>query len=183
MNAFSATYEAVPRYRRQPRAVLRAQLRSAGLQILAAGERVSVQRLREYGVRGGTAQLIAMREEMVAAGELPPQAAARIYAHSLHPPGRKLSVDSCQLSSKLSVDSSQLSVGEGFSSPTTDNRRAGPPQGWVRRVGSQPDKQLTTPRPKLSRAQRQSRRLIREYNSAARNIFGRERAREIGAAP
>ena len=45
-----------------PRAVLRDQLRSVALRMLAAGERVSTQRLREYGVRGGTAQLIALRQ-------------------------------------------------------------------------------------------------------------------------
>ena len=82
------TFESVPRYYRLPPSVLRDQLRSAALALLAAGERVSTQKLRECGVRGGTKALIALREELVAAGELPPEAAARVYAPPTHPPGK-----------------------------------------------------------------------------------------------
>ena len=82
------TFESVPRYYRLPPSVLRDQLRSAVLALLAAGERVSTQKLREYGVRGGTKALIALREELVAAGELPPEAAARVRPPT-HPPGKR----------------------------------------------------------------------------------------------
>jgi len=170
----ASTFEAVPKWHRLPRSVRRAQLRSAALAILAVGGRVSTQRLRECGVRGSTAALIALREELVAAGELPPEAAARVYARPVHPPGRaRLSVDGCQLSSKLSVDSSQLSektkTKTAPSQPATDNRQ-------LRTV----NRQLTTSE---RRAQRRSRRLIQRYHSAVRRIFGRQRARQIGAAP
>lgn len=84
----STTFESVPRYFRLPPSLLRAQLRSAALALLANGERVSTQKLRECGVRGGTKALIALREELVAKGELPPEAAARVYAPSTHPPGK-----------------------------------------------------------------------------------------------
>ena len=92
MQAQPTTYEAVPRYYRMPRAVLRDQLRVAVLALLDAGERVSVLRLRQCGIRGGTAQLIALRQELVATGELPPEAAARVYAPPKHPPGKASSV-------------------------------------------------------------------------------------------
>ena len=144
-------FESVPRYRRLPPSVLRAQLRSAALALLAAGERVSTQKLRECGVRGGTKALIALREELVAAGELPPEAAARIYAPPTHPPGKA---------------SRPL--------PTLSESRLLPPPV------PQPD---IDAKPKLTRSQRRSRRLVEEYNSAVRNIFGRDRARQIGAAP
>ena len=88
----STTYESVPRYFRMPRDVHREHLRVIALALLEAGERVSVVRLRECGVRGGTAALIALRQELVASGELPPEAAARVYARPLHAPGK-----SCQL--------------------------------------------------------------------------------------
>lgn len=130
------SFESVPKYFRLPRAVLRAQLRAAGLAILAQGQRVTVQRLREHGVRGGTAALIALREELVAAGELPPDAGARVYARPWHPPGKAV-----------------------HPAPVPDAK------------------------PKLTRAQRRIRRLVRRYNNAVWCIFGRERAREIGAAP
>ncbi len=145
------SFESVPRYYRQPRTVLRDQLRAAALALLADSQRVSVLRLRECGVRGGTAALIALRQELVASGELPPEAAARIYARPLHPPGKKLSVDSSQLSEN-----------------STENR-----QPFERSSNKQP----TTAK------QRRSRRLIERYNSAVRNVFGEDRARQIGAAP
>jgi hypothetical protein len=127
-------FESVPRYHRLPRSALRAQLRAAALQILAAGCRISVQRLRALGVRGGTAALIALREELVASGRLPPEAAAHPYTRRLHPPG------------KAAIP---------------------PPE-------PKPPRPLT--------GDRRSRRLIRAYDRAARRIFGRERARRIGAA-
>ena len=130
------SFESVPRYCRLPQAVLRAQLRSAGLAILATGATVSVQRLREHGVREGPASSSRVREELVAAGELPPGAAARVYARPVHPPGK-----------------------------------AAPPP---------PDPDA---KPTLTRAQRRIRRLVRRYNRAVRNIFGRDLARQIGAAP
>jgi len=158
LSANATTFEAVPKWHRLPRSVLRAQLRSAALAILATGQTVSVQRLRGCGVRGGTAALIALREELVAAGELPPEAAARVYASPMHPPGRaRLSVDGCQLSVGTAPSSS-------LSAPTTENC------------------QPTTPK-RLTRAQRRSRRLIRRYYLAVRHVFGRQRARQIGAAP
>jgi hypothetical protein len=135
------SFEAVPRHARLPRAVLRAQLRLAALSLLAAGERVSVQRLRKHGVRGGTAALIALRDELIARGELPPEAGARVYTHCPHPSGK---------ASPPPVDVAR---------PHVDDK----------------------PRP--SRVQRRFRRLIREYDSAVRRIFGRHRARQIGAAP
>ena len=145
-----ATFESVPRYRRLPSSVLRDQLRLAALALLANGQRVSTQKLRECGVRGGTKALIALREELVAAGEIPPEAAARVYAPPVHPPGKA-------------------------SRPPPPHLQP-PPVVPVAR----PD---IDARPKLTRAQRRSRRLVEEYNSAVRNIFGRQRARQIGAAP
>ncbi len=156
----SSTFESVPRYFRMPRDVHREHLRVIALALLEAGERVSVLRLRECGVRGGTAALIALRQELVATGELPPEAAARVYARPLHQPGKKLSVDSSQLSEK--TPSSPL---------TTDNRQL----TTLRERSS--NKQPTTAK------QRRSRRLIERYNSAVRNVFGEDRARQIGAAP
>lgn len=146
-------FESVPRYRRLPPSVLRAQLRSAALALLANGERVSTQKLRECGVRGGTKALIALREELVAAGELPPEAAARVYAPPVHPPGKA---------------SRPLPIPSGA--------RLQPPPPPV------PQPQVDA-RPRLTRAQRRSKRLIERYNSAVRNIFGLQRARQIGAAP
>jgi hypothetical protein len=146
----TSTFESVPRYFRLPPSVLRAQLRSAALALLANGERVSTQRLRECGVRGATAALIKLREELVAAGELPPEAAARVYAPPTHPPGKA-------------------------SRPPPPHLQP-PPVATV----VQPD---VDAKPKLTRAQRRSRRLVQEYNSAVRCIFGRQRARQIGAAP
>ena len=125
-------------------------MRSAALALLANGERVSTQKLRECGVRGGTKALISLREELVAAGELPPEAAARIYAPPVHPPGK------------------------AFRPPPPHLQP--PPVAPV----AQPD---IDARPKLTRSQRRSKRLVEKYNSAVRNIFGRERARQIGAAP
>lgn len=151
------TFESVPRYYRLPPSVLRDQLRSAALALLAAGERVSTQKLRECGVRGGTKALIALREELVAAGELPPEAAARVYAPPTHPPGKA--------SRPLPI----LSAMDG------GRARLEPPPV------AQPDN--IDARPKLTRAQRRSRRLIERYNSAVRHVFGVERARQIGAAP
>jgi hypothetical protein len=139
--AVDASFESVPRYHRLPRSVLRAQLRAAGLAIVAAGQRVSVQRLREHGVRGSTAALITIREEMVAAGDLPPEAAARVYARPVHPPGRAARL------------------------PDPQPPPVAPP--------------VVKSKPRLTRC----RRLVRRYNRAARRIFGRERARRIGAAP
>jgi hypothetical protein len=153
MQAQPTTFEAVPRYFRLPPAVLRAQLCSAALALLANGERVSTQKLREYGVRGGTKALIALREELVAAGELPPEAAARVYAPPTHPPG------------KASRD---------FRLPIADC-------GLNETRGAQ--SKIKNPKSKMTRAQRRSRRLIGMYDSAVRNIFGQERAQEIGAAP
>jgi hypothetical protein len=147
------TFEAVPRYFRLPPAVLRAQLRSAALALLANGERVSTQRLRECGVRGGTAALIKLREELVAAGELPAEAAARVYAPPTHPPG------------KASRD---------FRLPIADF--------GLNEIRA-PQSKIQNPKSKMTRAQRRSKRLVEEYHSAVRNIFGRERARQIGAAP
>jgi hypothetical protein len=135
------SFEAVPRYARLPRAVLREHLRSAALSILATGQRVSVQRLRERGVRGGTAALIALRDELIATGGLPREAGARVYAHCPH-----------------------------------RNGKASPPPVDVAR----PD---VDDKPRPSRVQRRFKRLIREYDSAVRRIFGRQRARRIGAAP
>lgn len=162
----ATTFEAVPRYHHLPRSVLCAQLRSAALAILATGQTVSVQRLRECGVRGATAALIALREELVAAGELPPEAAARVYARPVHPPGKA----SYQLGSN---QRSAISSQQFNSSLTADKLIAD-----CSRAECCP---LTAP--KLTRAQRRSRRLIRRYNSAVRRIFGRQRARQIGAAP
>ena len=74
------SFESVPRYCRLPQAVLRAQLRSAGLAILATGATVSVQRLREHGVRGGTSQLIALARSWsprVSFPQGPPQESTR----------------------------------------------------------------------------------------------------------
>lgn len=135
------SFEAVPRYAHLPRAVLREQLRSAALSILAADQRVSVQRLREHGVRGGTAALIALREELIATRKLPPEAGARVYVHCGH-----------------------------------RNGQASPPPVDVglRHVDD---------KPRPSRVQRRIRRLIREYDSAVRRIFGPDLARQIGAAP
>jgi hypothetical protein len=131
------SFEAVPRYARLPRAVLRERLRSAALSILAAGQRVSVQRLREHGVRGGTAALIALRDELIATRKLPPEAGARVYVHCGHL-----------------------------------NGKASPPPVDVARHD-------VDGKPRPSRVQR----LIRQYDSAVRRIFGRQRARQIGAAP
>ncbi|MGZ3299311.1 MAG: hypothetical protein ACXWPK_00170 [Isosphaeraceae bacterium] len=149
MSTLSATYESVPRYRRLPKAVLRAQLQSAALLILAEGQTVSTQRLRECGVRGGTAQLIALREELGATGELPPEAAARVYAPPKHPPGKASIVHRVH----------------GPSGPSNA------PEGLPRTKDHGPE----------GRRRRWSRRLVQEYNSAVRNVFGQARAREIGA--
>jgi hypothetical protein len=169
MSTLSATFESVPRYRHLPWEVLRAQLRSAALAILADGQRVSTQRLREHGVRGGTAALIKLREELVAAGELPPEAAARVYAPPKHQPG-KASFRS--LVSSLSAGSSQRTAisSQEFNSLIADKLIADGGQG-PRTKGQGP----------RTKAQRRSRRLVRQYNSAVRSIFGRARARQIGA--
>jgi len=135
------SFESVPRYAHLPRAVLREQLRSAALSLLAAGQRVSVQRLRERGVRGGTAALIALRDELVAAGKLPPEAGARVYVHCGH-----------------------------------RNGQASPPPVDV-------GLRYVDDKPRPSRVQRRIRRLIRQYDSAVRRIFGAQRATRIGAAP
>jgi hypothetical protein len=148
----STTWEAVPRYFRMPRAALREQLRTVGLALLAAGERVSVLRLRECGVRGGTAALIAMRRELVAAGELPPEAAARVYAPPLHTPGKR------------TEDGATPQAGLP---PRAEEKTIPPPSSVLRS-------------PSLAK-RRRSERLIRQYDSAVRRIFGRERARQIGA--
>jgi hypothetical protein len=148
-----------------PRDVLRVQLRSVALAILADGERVSTQRLREHGVRGGTAVLIQLREELVASGELPPEAAARVYAPPKHPPGK---------SSQRTAISSQE-----FSSLIADKLTA----DRSRADRSRADKLTADSSDSDGRSRRRSRRLVQEYNIAVRRIFGRARARQIGAAP
>ena len=50
--------------------------------ILDEGLRVSVGTLRARGVRGSTAQLIAIRVQLVAEGRLPPEAGLRKYIKS-----------------------------------------------------------------------------------------------------
>jgi hypothetical protein len=164
MQAQPTTFESVPRYYRLPRAVHREQLRDAVLELLAAGERVSVLRLRQCGIRGGTAQLIALRQELVATGELPPEAAARIYAPQKHPPGRSVERGACGV--------------ERDKSTPHDPR---PKPHDVKAVGGQGRRTKDQGPDGLRR--RRSRRLVREYNSAVRHVFGRARAREIGAAP
>ena len=126
------------------------------------------------------AQVLRAAREILAAGEV--ISAQRLRAHGVRgasdrvakiraelvasgdlPPGaearsytKQLRVVSCQLSEKRKTAPSP---------PTTDNR------------------QPTTDKPPLTRAHRRIRRLIWRYNSAAWRIFGRERARQIGAAP
>jgi hypothetical protein len=159
MSTLSATYESVPRYLRMPRDVHREHLRVIALALLEAGERVSVQRLRECGVRGGTAALIALRQELVASGELPPEAAARVYARPVHPPGKA---------------SRPLPTPPGA-------RFQPPPVAPVAQPGETLQAGSVDARPKLTRAQRRSRRLIERYDSAVGHIFGLDRARQIGA--
>jgi hypothetical protein len=62
-----------------PEETLRAEILRASREILAAGQRVSRVRLGEYGVRGAVDRIIRVRKELVASGDLPPEAAAREY--------------------------------------------------------------------------------------------------------
>jgi hypothetical protein len=66
--------ESVPNYGRQSIALLRARIKHASLAILEAGGQVSAPALREKGIRGATARLISIRRDLIAAGELPPEA-------------------------------------------------------------------------------------------------------------
>jgi hypothetical protein len=60
---------------------LRAGILRAAREILARGERVSTRRLRLHGVRGASNRIIKIRENLVASGELPPEAGARTYQY------------------------------------------------------------------------------------------------------
>jgi hypothetical protein len=76
------SFEAVPKYYRMPPAVLRDRFRSVALKMLASGQRISIEGLRARGARGSTNLLRILRAELVAAGELPPEAAPRPYNSS-----------------------------------------------------------------------------------------------------
>ncbi|MGO8949910.1 MAG: hypothetical protein ACLQUY_20090 [Ktedonobacterales bacterium] len=58
--------------------VLRAKILRASCEILNAGEWVTLRRLRAHGVCGTTNRMCKIREELVASGELPPEAGAHI---------------------------------------------------------------------------------------------------------
>ena len=72
-------WEAVPRYRRQSQAQVKASVLAASLALLLEGKRVSAITLREYGCRGASDRLTQMRDALVDAGELPVEAAPRAY--------------------------------------------------------------------------------------------------------
>lgn len=178
MRTFSATFECVPRYRHLPWEVLRAQLQSAALSILADGQRVSTQRLREHGVRGGTATLIALREELVASGELPPEAAARVYAPPKHPPGK------ASFRSLVSSQQSAVSIQEFLGPRNGDAEELNADRSRADKlIADGGQGRRTKDQGPEARRRRRSRRVVQEYNSAVRCIFGRARARQIGAAP
>ncbi len=57
-----------------PIEVLREQIRVAGLALVAKGKYVSPEGLRQMGVRGETRLMLRLRNDLVALGELPPEA-------------------------------------------------------------------------------------------------------------
>lgn len=63
--------EHVPKYARLPSEYLRALVLRAGHRIIAEGQYVSAETLRTYGVRGDNTKLKNIRDELIAAGELP----------------------------------------------------------------------------------------------------------------
>ena len=137
--------------------VLRARVRAAGLDLTAAGLRVSAQSLRRRGVRGGTALLIGIRDELIAAGELPPEA-RRVYTRTSLGPRASQAVLSRPEPSQAGLSRPEPSQSV-LSRPEPSQ---GPPKG---------------------RARRRMRGAIAEYNCAVRRIFGADRAGQIGAAP
>lgn len=130
-----------------PEEVLRAKVLRAAREILAAGEDISAKRLRARGVRGASDRLGKIRAELVASGDLPPEAGAGAYSQAVTSPPFRCGPASPE-------------------SPPSPVAQADPGD-----------------KPSLTRAQRRTRRLVRRYNRAVRNIFGRDLARQIGAAP
>jgi hypothetical protein len=62
-----------------PEETLRTEILRAAREILAAGEPMSIHRLREHGVRGAINRIIRVRKELVASEDLPPEAGAHEY--------------------------------------------------------------------------------------------------------
>jgi len=158
------TFECVPKHAHLPRSAQRAQVLAAALELLALGQRVSVQRLREHGVRGGTARLIEIRDKLIAAGKLPPEASARFYTRCLHPHGKasnscELRVASCSNSCELR-DPSGARSGEKIESSSLATRHS----------------PLATTEPRTP-----IKRWIVRYELAVARVFGPCRAKQIGA--
>ena len=84
----NTSFEAVPKHMRAPTASLVAEVLRTSLTILADGGHVTTPRLRVYGVRGATAKLIAIRDDLIATGKLPPEAGSRKYEQRLAPNGK-----------------------------------------------------------------------------------------------
>ncbi len=73
------SFNRIPKQKHQPLESVRSRLRTVAMEMLAAGERISFDGLRARGVRGSTQRIRALRLELVAAGELPPEAGPRTY--------------------------------------------------------------------------------------------------------
>jgi len=68
----------------RPDEELRSAIFRASREILDVGERVSQEKLREHGVRGAHNRIHKIRKELIAAGDLPPEAGPTIR-RTLHP--------------------------------------------------------------------------------------------------
>lgn len=68
-----------PKRPRQSPAAQRAAVLAAAIKVHAAGNHITATTLRGYGVRGANQTLDRLRDELIASGELPPEAAARRY--------------------------------------------------------------------------------------------------------
>jgi len=83
----NTSFEAVPKHRYVPLAVLRAQILDAAIKILADGRQVTMATIRDCGVRGTQSRIYAIRKNLVDSGELPPEA-GRVYQKRLAPNGK-----------------------------------------------------------------------------------------------
>lgn len=61
----------VPKYSHHTTAQLRARVLAASCVIIDHGEYVSAMTLKQRGIRGTNKRLVAIRDELIAAGELP----------------------------------------------------------------------------------------------------------------
>jgi hypothetical protein len=157
---------------------LHSRVLAAGTILAADGLRVTPRALRARGVRGATETLLRIRDELIAGGELPPQARRTYVRISLGP----------RASQALSERSRAFPASQGV--PGRPNASQGVPgrPNASQGVPGRPNASQGVPgRPNASQGvpgrPNRVRRSILAYDRAVRRIFGADLARQIGAAP